>query len=232
MKKFSPLSLSFTMVELIFVIIIISILSIYIVPNFHRKVPLYIDGKDTGREVSPELIQAANQVLRHIRYTRHLAMIDNKFDPRDPKWFMQRWRIFFRNQNGQMTYSIFSDEDKDVSPEQDEAAVDSLTNQKLYAHTNYNQDIERNEYVRIGVRYGVSDVEFSDECEPISGTGTTTGNIIFDFLGRPYYSMTDISLTYDYLLQDICSIRISNLDGDNIYICITPETGYSFICDR
>ena len=55
---------AFSLIELIFVIVIIGILSSVLVPRFDR----------------PTLIEAAHQIISHIRYTQHLAMVDNKFD--------------------------------------------------------------------------------------------------------------------------------------------------------
>jgi prepilin-type N-terminal cleavage/methylation domain-containing protein len=122
---------AFSLIEIIFVIVIIGLLSIAINPSFSKKVSLYIDGVPQNREVSQELIQATNQVLSHIRYTRHLALIDNKFVP-NPElssfkynsltkeeasrhWFNMRWQITFHTVSTAPSgyrnyyYTIFSD---------------------------------------------------------------------------------------------------------------------------
>ena len=69
----------FSIIELIFVIVIIGILSAVLIPRFDR----------------PTLTQAAQQLISHIRYTQHLAMIDNKFDRTKPTWFKDRWQLRF-----------------------------------------------------------------------------------------------------------------------------------------
>jgi prepilin-type N-terminal cleavage/methylation domain-containing protein len=57
MKRFA-----FTMLELIFVIIVIGILAVLAMPSFNKN----------------SLAEAAEQVAGHIRYTQHLAMVDDK----------------------------------------------------------------------------------------------------------------------------------------------------------
>ena len=61
---------AFTMLELVFVIVIVGILSYFVSSSFQRN----------------PLREAADQVVSHIRYTQHLAMIDDKFDPNDARF--------------------------------------------------------------------------------------------------------------------------------------------------
>ena len=80
MKKFNS---AFTMLEFIFVLIIVGILAIAIIPRVDTTAPLR---------------DAAYQVLSDIRYTQHLAMIDDRYDANDNEWFKERWTIkFFQN---------------------------------------------------------------------------------------------------------------------------------------
>ena len=58
---------AFTMLELVFVLVVIGILAAVMIPNMQ----------------STALREAAIQVVSHIRYTQHLAMIDDKFDTTD-----------------------------------------------------------------------------------------------------------------------------------------------------
>ena len=91
----------FTLIELIFVVIIIGIIMSIIVSN----------PKDT------KLREAAIQLISHIRYTQHLAMIDDKFAVNDEKakWYKARWQIRFTNgasagnSDGLPGYVIFCD---------------------------------------------------------------------------------------------------------------------------
>lgn len=69
--------LAFTMLELVFVIVVIGILSAAIIPRMDRD----------------NLYEASEQLLTHIRYTQHLAMSDNIYEESDANWFKDRWNI-------------------------------------------------------------------------------------------------------------------------------------------
>jgi prepilin-type N-terminal cleavage/methylation domain-containing protein len=89
---------AFTMIELVFVIVMVGILSAILIPRMQGS----------------RLYEAADQIASHIRYTQHLAMMDDKFDPTggDSEWFKGRWQILF-DQGGftdrNWVYTIFSD---------------------------------------------------------------------------------------------------------------------------
>ncbi|NLY03804.1 MAG: prepilin-type N-terminal cleavage/methylation domain-containing protein, partial [Campylobacter sp.] len=93
---------AFTMLELIVVVIVVGILSVIVIPNFDRNT----------------LFEASNQIVGHIRYTQHLAMNDDKFNPDDSTWFKDRWTIEFNNADvnnigsysgTSWRYSVYSD---------------------------------------------------------------------------------------------------------------------------
>ncbi|MRI58642.1 MAG: type II/IV secretion system protein, partial [Epsilonproteobacteria bacterium] len=116
---------SFTVLEFIIVIIVIGILAATIVPRLQTD----------------KIYEAANQILSHIRYTQHLAIVDEKIDPSDQNWYKRRWQIyFFQSQkassdgNTKWAYAIFSDSDEGVdnydgqpNPSFHEIAIDPLT---------------------------------------------------------------------------------------------------------
>lgn len=79
---------AFTMIELIMIIVVVGILAVAVIPRVDR---------DT-------LVEATNQVASHVRYTQHLAMLDDKYNPKDPNWYRNRWKITFNNNS----YSITS----------------------------------------------------------------------------------------------------------------------------
>ena len=84
---------AFTMIELIMVIIIIGVLAVVIIT----------------RSGSNKLAEAAVQIVSDIRYTQHLALIDDKFNPLVANWYRQRWQIAFSTAHSTRSYSIFSD---------------------------------------------------------------------------------------------------------------------------
>lgn len=200
---------AFTMIELIFVIVVIGILAAVIMPR-------------TG---SNKLHEAATQVLSHIRYTQHLAMVDDKFDPNDTnynpngcgtlhpgKWYLSLWRIRLHSLNNLSEYSVFSDKNRCGSIDITgiiEPAIDPLSREMIY-----NVDLTK--------LYGITSI--TSTCDD--------GNldIFFDNLGRPYVNSVSTGVTppYSNLLTQDCNLTMSSTEG-NVVITVHPETGYACI---
>ena len=70
---------AFTMLEFVFVIVAIGIISAVLIPRLNN---------------SPTQ-QGAIDLLSQIRYTQHLAMTDDSLDTSDPNWYKNRWQIRF-----------------------------------------------------------------------------------------------------------------------------------------
>lgn len=79
---------AFTMIELVFVIVVIGILAAVIIPNT-RTNPVQ---------------EAAIKLLSQIKYTQHLAMVDDGYNS-TTTWYRNRWQIVM-DTNG--SYSIIS----------------------------------------------------------------------------------------------------------------------------
>jgi len=87
---------AFTMLELVFVIIIIGILAALAVPRMERDVKQ----------------EAGDNILAAIRYTQHLALTDDKQSYNDPNWQQKLWLIRFETYGNKVIYKIGSDMDK------------------------------------------------------------------------------------------------------------------------
>jgi prepilin-type N-terminal cleavage/methylation domain-containing protein len=218
---------AFTMMELIFVIVVIGILAAVVIPR-------------TGTN---KLREAALQVVSHIRYTQHLAMVDDKFDANkvdsagDIKWFKERWQIMFANTAGSgdtWSYMIFSDSlgDSTGTPDVNEHAVNPLDSSKFltggYSAGNIAYDDSRaTKEFNIGRKYGITNVLFSNSC---SVSGTT--RIAFDHLGRPlrgaFQSYGSAYPAANRLITSQCTVTLTD-GSDSIVIAIEPETGYAHI---
>jgi Tfp pilus assembly protein FimT len=98
---------AFTMIELVMIVVVIAILAAVAVPKLATN----------------DLQDATNQIIRHIRYTQHLAMTDDKYisnptvsrfpgtqaERHTQFWFEGRWQMLFHASEKHATYSIFSD---------------------------------------------------------------------------------------------------------------------------
>ena len=129
------------MIELIIVIVVVGILAAVMMPRLER---------DPARE-------AAEQVAKDIRYTQHLAMVDDVYDATGA-WFTKRWSIDLCSPQ----YSIRRGDDTAT-------AVDPLSKEPM--------DGDQTDAFNLDKRFGISDA-------PISDSDNCT--ITFDNLGRPH----------------------------------------------
>lgn len=201
MKRFA-----FTMLELIFVIIVIGILAVLAMPNFKTD----------------PLQQAAEQMAGHIRYTQHLAMIDDKYNDKNSTWFASNWQIWFRIFGGKYYYEIFSDKDQKINSDANEEAIDPMSHQNLGNGDN-GIGLPTNKDVSISEKFGITAMSFSANCK--IGLG---GKIAFDSMGRPYGNVSyDANVPYDKYLTQPCILKMKHGSSDkNATITIQPETGY------
>ncbi len=224
---------SFTLLELIFVIIVIGVLAVFALPKLQKN----------------NLPKAAAQVIAHIRYTQHLAMIDDKFNSLSNHWYRGRWRLSFSKSNtgtnNKYAYTIFSDTvgGSAGNPDPKEVAINPLNKNKRLtggasgASMIHTGDSNATNTMNIGEEYNVLDVDFSPNCR----TGTTSKTITFDHIGRPirgalsnfdsaYHSSSTATniLISGQCVINLCSVSNCNTaNGDEIIsIAIEPESGY------
>ena len=172
----------FTMLELVFVIVIIGVLAAAIIPRMDRD----------------NVAEATIQLQSHIRYTQHLAMVDDKYDATNATWFRNRWQIRFSDNK---SYSIVSD------------------NNNTFA-ANPQNNTEPLENIDLEDAYDVV-LTFSGSCgnNPI---------ISFDHLGRPMLGDLEgdaAPYVAGKLIQNNCVITVAD-GGVDFNITIHPETGY------
>ena len=213
---------AFTLLEAVIVIVVIAIISVSFTPNYERD----------------NLTEAAHQIISHIRYTQHLALIDNKYDPKDPNWYKRRWQIRFfkkttasKDGTSKWAYAVFSDKPNSSgnfngqpNATTGEVAIDPLNRTLISGGFTINYSNEKtNKKTAIGETYGITNITFSN-CNQ---------RIPFDYIGRPLKGdPKNYSASYEKnkIITNTCKITLS--DGSrNIGICIEPETGYAHICN-
>lgn len=198
MKRFA-----FTMLELVFVIIVIGILAVLAMPNFNRH----------------PLQEAAEKVAGHIRYTQHLAIVNDKYDPTDGTWWERRWQIRFPHASGIYYYEIFSEINKQGNSDNDEEAIDPLTRENI-GSGNYSVTVIPDKLItNLTKKFGIIEV---------GGTCVRPGahrTIAFDNIGRPYLDV--YSGVYSNPVPDGgCTIALKHQTDGNATITIEAETGY------
>ncbi len=220
----------FTLIELIFVIVIVAILS-------SAAISVFQGGNN--------LKAATEQVIRHINYTKHLAMTDDKFTPmpqsnstEDLKnsrfWWKNNWEIYFQTSGGSLHYSIFSDSPTPTAGNgqfngavtKSEVAVDPMTQDLMFGEpgqATYNEDFD------IEKKFGITNVTFSAQCN--QNPTRLSKKMLFDSFGRPYNGfytddMDENPYSNMYKIGAGCYITLTHPSEGNSYICIEPVTGY------
>jgi len=199
---------SFTILELIIVILVLSII-------LSLSIPKQTDSK---------LSLAKEQILIHLKYTRYLAMIDNKYDNNE-KWYKKRWTLKFQNCRssiGGIYYLIYSDDDASgYQPKKTETLQDPLTHKYIYSFFCEEDNlIDKLEQVKITKYFNVTNAQIS-----CNDTGTI-GQLSFSHDGNMY---TKFGISEEnYKLDEKCEIILTDIYGNNERIFIEKDTGYIY----
>ena len=210
MRTIHKHSKAFTMIELVFVIVVLGILAALALPRMDR---------DLRQE-------AKDNILAAVRYTQHLALNDNKTDPSDTEWQKELWQIRFSTSevtNLSFFYTVSSDVDQDGSVDKNETAIDPANGKYLY-NLGGDTDIDADESpnIFIGKRYGINNIDFGGGCNEVQHVG-------FDQFGRPHTELGDASNNYSQYMTADCTIEFSFADASitPLTVTIATETGYA-----
>lgn len=223
MKTFTKNKNAFTMVELVFVIVVLGILAALAMPRLDR---------DLKQE-------AADNILSSIRYTQHLALQDYKHKFYEPKWQQRFWRIVFNTCTGtDKFYMVGSDNDMESSSnaffDRNESAIDPANGKLMFwvggDDCSGGGDSTVSEEIFISKKYGITAVT------PLAGSGcSSAAHIAFDHLGRPHHganfsqSGTTGHDIYSGYMKTACTFTFTMSNSDTFAISIEPETGYAEI---
>jgi prepilin-type N-terminal cleavage/methylation domain-containing protein len=205
----------FTLLEAVFVLVVVAILGALAVPKLEP---------DRRQE-------AADNILSAIRYTQHLALVDDKQAFNDAKWQRKFWRIQIeRCSDGAYFYSIGSDSDEGGDIDMNEAALDPTNGKPMFwtntsACKNGGDDtVSRN--IFLTRLYGVTGFQTSGGCANVQHIG-------FDHLGRPHVGFTNSTRPNNAsYMQNVCSFTFTLEGEDDFTITIQPETGYAAIAGQ
>lgn len=244
---------AFTLVELVFVVVVIGILAFALWP---AKQPT-------------QALEAARQIVAHIRYTQHLALNDDKFATHTYiatdgtkkniaiDWYKRMWRIVFSNQNkiegkcdnAGWRYAVYQNIDGNLSDGgQPNGEIEVAQNPAepgkvlsgcfsgIYKNTTSSMDLTKT--------YGILSKKENNKNEDglkfdEFATDSRIQGIIFDELGRAYPS-GDFSQAYNNGKQfklgnnelgnnSYGRITLSAKDGSVAKILVFAETGYACV---
>lgn len=200
---------AFTMIELIFIIVVVGILAAVAIPRVERN----------------GLIEAADQLASHIRYTQQLAMNDNKFNATDPNWHLKGWRIKFTGTtyeifDGSITGNNIGEINRVGGTVTSEFAVDPMNPQKFLTPNAPATTAEQNKKLNLANTYSITNIALGGACANLPEANRA---ILFDVKGRP---MSYHGTLYGGLFTTACTITLTNEAGETAVIFVQPETGY------
>jgi len=234
---------AFTTFELIVIITVIGILSVFIIP----------------RQQNTNLQEATDQIVKHIRLAQSLALAQdfylseaaqsndyvnvNQQIKSSTYWFKRWWRIQFHQASvpSDDAYSVYSDEPSNADlpdstytgqPEVgDLIATDAHSGQFIVKSIAGLTPESRLTDVDVESKYNVT-ISMAN-CSHVTGN-TPARHIVFDYLGRPHCSKgnNDASLNpFDHLAN--AQIRVTLMEKNTLEtrdICVEAESGYIHIC--
>ncbi len=197
---------AFSLLELVFVIVVIGILAALSIPN---------------TSYTP-IQQVGEQVASHIRYTQHMAMNDDKYDPADATWYREKWQIRFRRLMNQNGYVVFSDSDQNRNTDTAEIAIDPLSGERMNGFNQWDVGNLTTSYDILGTNLGVQQTCFTADGTLVA---TNEGVFAFDHLGRPYSGVSNAGSDDQYRLAADCNLTLTDASGNRAIITVRAETG-------
>lgn len=205
---------AFTMIELVFVIVVLGILAALALPRLER---------DLKQE-------AADSILSDIRYTQHLALIDNKHKFDESSWQRAFWKISFESCGGSsgLFEMVGTDTNYLGDVDSNEAATDPSNGKPMFwtntaSCANGVDTTASSDRIFITKKFGVTAVNGTGGCNNLKHIG-------FDHLGRPHVSFSGSSTPNNSsYMSTACTFTFTMSDADTFAIIIEPETGHAFI---
>ena len=194
---YTQTKLAFTMVELVFAIVVVGILAAVAIPRLDRD----------------HTQDAAVQILQDIRYTQHLAVMDDKTNPTNIvniNWQRAFWTIRFDQAAGNWRYGIVSDDGLNGAINPGEWAIDPVNGDSFFSFNNV-EDAGESTRIFLTNNFGINNVDFAVGCTVITGSGVADGvrHIAFDYMGRPHKGIAGATNNYSTIMQEDCNITFT-----------------------
>ena len=217
--KTKKIKSAFTLIELVFVIVVLGILASLAMGRMDR---------DLRQE-------AASTILSHIRLTQQLALRDNKHrQDNNPLWQRAYWQFGFRRCGTSIAYRIGSDTSLGGNGVNGlaniEAALDPIDGKYLRTASCSENARDESPSVLITKKYGILNSGV------VQSGGCSSRSISFDYLGRPHTNSTYNNADFSHIMSTDCNLTFTlstdqdNDGNDDVFtITIKSETGHAFI---
>nr|WP_321322518.1 prepilin-type N-terminal cleavage/methylation domain-containing protein [uncultured Campylobacter sp.] len=237
---------AFTLVELVFVIVVVGILAFALWPT---KPPT-------------QALEAARQIVAHIRYTQHLALNDDKFATHTYiatdgtkkniaiDWYKRLWRITFSDtqavekcdSSAGWRYAVYQNIAGNLSDGgqpngKEEAAMNPAEPGKRLSGCYSGVGVQENttNSMNLTKTYGILSKKENDKNENgLNFDEFGTQGIIFDELGRAYprgewTTPYDNGRAFSQGGGSFGRIKLKSKDGSEASILVFAETGYACV---
>ena len=219
-KKVYMTKSAFTLIELILVIVVLGILAALAIPRYDRDI----------RQ------EAADNIVSALRYTKHMALIDNKADPRgtpthpNVNWQKSLWALRFTvstTDTDATYYTVAADDNRNGSISKDEAAIDPSNGKYFYNSSGSfaSKASDESPNIFIGHKYGINNISFSGGCS------SANKHVAFDYFGRLHNGIGSATNNFATYQNQYCNITLQFQSGgvDNISIIVEKQTGHIYI---
>ncbi|VAY87534.1 N-terminal methylation [hydrothermal vent metagenome] len=210
MRKYQAIDKqSFSFLELILAIVLIGIIITQFIPKNN----------------SSKLNIATNKMVLYLKYTRYMAMIDNKFDHKNNKWYKAWWTLKFHRCNksiGGIYYVVYSDISGGTAHyKKEDCLKDPLTNKYLYSNGCTRDTLnDKSKYILLS-EFGVTKVDVS------CNTTSAIGQISFAHDGKIYSQLGGTPIK-DYEITKTCYINMYDENNNKATIAVEANTGFIY----
>lgn len=201
---------SFTILELIIVLLLLSILYTSFIPKTNTN----------------NINELKNRIILQLKYLRYKALTDSKYDKSDSRWHKERWsfKIFNcdKNKDG-VYYAMYSDINNTGSVAASEALDDPLSGRNIFTGKQCISNNSNSKYVLLTDNFNVKN---------ISATCNSTDAVVqisFGFDGNVYSRLSRFENdSFNYRIEEKCIIYIEDKENYKTNITIESKTGFIY----